>query len=109
MSREPSCRQCRLNAIGQWLGWHLLELTAVGIPLALAITVSTWWWGLAVLAGALWLGHEIHLSRSQPAERTRSAVTAGPESRAVPAATKSTPSTSETASNASESSKEASA
>lgn len=107
MPRNPLCRQCRLAAIGQWIGWHLLELTAVGVPLALASTVSTWWLGLAVLAGALWIGHEVHLSRSQPTTSARPAVTTGPQQAAVTTTTEST--TAESTQTTSESSQEASA
>jgi hypothetical protein len=47
----------------RWIGWHLLELVGVGVPAALAVTVSVWWGLLSVLAGALWAVHEIRIAR----------------------------------------------
>jgi hypothetical protein len=47
----------------RWIGWHLLELVGVGVPAALAFTVSLWWGLLSVLAGALWAVHETRIAR----------------------------------------------
>jgi hypothetical protein len=58
----------------RWVGWHLLELTALGVPTALAVTVSPWWAAPAVLVGGLWVTHEIRLTR-----RHRVAPTSGPD------------------------------
>jgi hypothetical protein len=53
-----------------WLGWHVLELAGVGVPLGLAVTVDGWFAVLAVAAGAGWTGHEIQLARRHRALRT---------------------------------------
>jgi hypothetical protein len=47
----------------RWIGWHLLELVGVGVPAALAVTVSVWWVLLAVPVGAPWAVHEIRIAR----------------------------------------------
>jgi hypothetical protein len=54
---------CTTGVVIRWVGWHLLELVGVGVPLALALTVSLWWVLLAALVGALWAVHEIRLAR----------------------------------------------
>jgi hypothetical protein len=53
-----------------WLGWHVLELAGVGVPLGLALTVDGWWAVLAVAAGVGWTGHELQLARRHRALRT---------------------------------------
>ncbi|MCP2255228.1 hypothetical protein LY13_004002 [Prauserella aidingensis] len=65
-----------------WMGWHLAELAAVGLPLVLAVTVAWWLAGLSVLAGALWAAHEA-------TRRKRSDKAEGRASQAVPSAEKS--------------------
>ncbi|MBP2330622.1 hypothetical protein JOF56_011007 [Kibdelosporangium banguiense] len=52
-----------------WLGWHVLELAGVGVPLGLAVTVDGWFAVLALAAGAGWTGHEIQLARRHRALR----------------------------------------
>lgn len=60
-----------------WIGWHIAELAAIGLPLLLAVTVSWWLAGLSVLAGAAWAVHEVTTRR-----RTRT--TTGTEAGARP-------------------------
>jgi hypothetical protein len=60
-------RVCRADTVASWVGWHLAELLGVGVPAVLAVTVSLWWLGVALLAGAFWLAHETRrLHRQQP-------------------------------------------
>ena len=49
--------------VSRWVTWHAAELVALGVPVVLAITVSAWFWALAVLAGAGWAVHEIRQQR----------------------------------------------
>ncbi|ALG05781.1 hypothetical protein [Kibdelosporangium phytohabitans] len=56
-------RQLRATHAVAWVGWHVLELTAVGVPTVLAVTVDGWWAALAAVVGAGWAGHEIQLTR----------------------------------------------
>ncbi|MCR3719925.1 MULTISPECIES: hypothetical protein [Prauserella salsuginis group] len=51
-----------------WVGWHIAELAAIGLPLLLAVTVAWWLAGISVLAGALWVGHEA--TRRQRGDKT---------------------------------------
>ncbi|WP_019810206.1 hypothetical protein [Saccharomonospora halophila] len=59
----------RTDVVVTWIGWHLGELLAVGVPLVLALSVSLWFLGLAVLIGATWAVHEVRLAREQRALR----------------------------------------
>jgi hypothetical protein len=70
MSDQPTTTpRTRTDAAVHWLGWHLGELAAVGLPLVLAVTV-TWWFGLlALLIGAGWAAHEARQVRAQRAAR----------------------------------------
>lgn len=76
------------NPVTAWVGWHAVELAALGVPVGLAITVSAWFWALAVLAGAGWVVHEIRQHRR--VQTLRSALTqqhlttAETESRSAP-------------------------
>jgi hypothetical protein len=49
--------------VAAWMGWHVLELTGVSVPLALAVTTNGWWAVLAGAVGAGWAGHEVQLAR----------------------------------------------
>lgn len=52
-----------------WVGWHLVEITGVTVPGALAASVSGWFGVLAAAAGAGWVAHEVRLSRKHTAIR----------------------------------------
>ncbi|CUU61136.1 hypothetical protein Ga0074812_15726 [Parafrankia irregularis] len=65
----------RAEQVADWIGWHLAELLAVGVPLFLAATVAVWLIGLSALAGAVWAAAEIRAARA-----------ARPELDATPAA-----------------------
>lgn len=55
----------RTDQVVSWIGWHIGELVAVGLPLLLAATITWWLLALSVLAGGLWAGHEWRLHRQQ--------------------------------------------
>jgi hypothetical protein len=61
------------NPVIEWFGYHLVELTGVGTPTVLSVTVSSWWAWLSVLAAAWWAAHEWRLHRRK---RARRAITA---------------------------------
>ncbi|MEU0464999.1 hypothetical protein ABZ215_13430 [Amycolatopsis sp. NPDC006131] len=42
-----------------WVGYHLLELSGVAVPTALAVFVSPWFALAAALAAVLWAVHEL--------------------------------------------------
>lgn len=73
--RQPA--PTRTDQAVTWVGWHIAELAAIGLPLLLAVTVSWWLAGLSVLAGAAWAVHEVTTRR-----RTRT--TTGTEAGARP-------------------------
>ncbi|CUU57835.1 hypothetical protein Ga0074812_11537 [Parafrankia irregularis] len=54
----------RAEQVADWIGWHLAELLAVGVPLFLAVTVAGWLIGLSALAGAVWAAAEIRAARA---------------------------------------------
>jgi hypothetical protein len=64
---DPTTPPCPASSTAdvviRWVGWHLGELTGVGVPLVLAVTVSVWLALIGVLIGALWAMHEIRVSR----------------------------------------------
>ncbi|PRX43840.1 hypothetical protein B0I33_1133 [Prauserella shujinwangii] len=59
----------RTDRVVSWIGWHVGELVAVGVPLLLAATVSVWLAVVSVLAGAAWGVHEFRHARQQRAIR----------------------------------------
>ncbi|PXY34215.1 hypothetical protein BAY59_01255 [Prauserella coralliicola] len=65
-----------------WVGYHLIELLAVGLPLLLAVTITVWLLPVSVLAAGLWAGHAVQARRARrapgkPARRPRKATQAG--------------------------------
>lgn len=58
--REPT----RGELAADWVGWHLVELLAVGVPVVLAATVALWLISLSVLAGAAWTAAEVRAARA---------------------------------------------
>lgn len=84
MSPHDPTGRSRGEQAADWIGWHLTELLAVGVPAVLAVTVAVWLIGLSVLAGAVWAAAEIRGSRTtRPALDTappapRPALTARP-------------------------------
>ncbi|WP_216210587.1 hypothetical protein [Amycolatopsis aidingensis] len=62
----------RTDRVVSWIGWHIGELVAVGLPLLLAVTVTVWAAALAVLAGAVWTVHEVRHALQQRALRAQS-------------------------------------
>ncbi len=71
----------RTDHVVSWLGWHLGELCAVGLPLLFAAAFTWWLAGLSVLAGALWAAHDALVRR-----RHRTPHTGGTQPRPSPAA-----------------------
>ncbi|PXY31107.1 hypothetical protein [Prauserella muralis] len=57
----------RTDRVVSWIGWHIGELTAVGLPLLLAVAITWWLLGVAVLAGGLWIAREVHRARQRHA------------------------------------------
>lgn len=56
----------RTDHVVSWIGWHIGELAAVGVPLLLAAAVTWWLAVLSVLAGVVWVAHEAtHRRRSR--------------------------------------------
>lgn len=55
----------RTDRAVSWVGWHIGELFAVGLPLVLAATVSVWCALISVLAGTAWAVHEARHAREQ--------------------------------------------
>ncbi|MEU3272543.1 hypothetical protein ABZ639_17015 [Saccharomonospora sp. NPDC006951] len=53
-----------------WIGWHIAELAAVGLPLVLAVTTAWWLIGISVLAGAAWITHEVTTRRRNNKDQT---------------------------------------
>lgn len=72
----------RADAAIRWVGWHLVELAGVGVPLVLAATNSTWWLMVAALSGSAWGAHEWRLARHHTAllPGAQRSVTANPTS-----------------------------
>jgi hypothetical protein len=62
----------------EWVVWHFGEITAVGVPLLLAVVFTGWIAVFGVAAAAGWTAHEIRLARRQKAVR------AGRERRQLP-------------------------
>ncbi|TKG67523.1 hypothetical protein [Prauserella endophytica] len=66
-----------------WVGYHLIELLAVGLPLLLAVTITVWLLPLSVLAAGLWAGHAVQARRarrrqaSAPVQRAETAAPGG--------------------------------
>lgn len=69
-----------------WVGWHIAELAAIGLPLLLAAWVSWWWVAVSVLAGAAWIAHEVVTTRRNSTTDTdNDTAEAARPLRAVPA------------------------
>ncbi|PXY17888.1 hypothetical protein BAY59_35465 [Prauserella coralliicola] len=68
----------RTDAAVSWIGWHIGELVAVGLPLLLAVTVTWWLLGLSVLAGGVWVLHEARTRREQQQVRQQGALPPAP-------------------------------
>jgi len=47
-----------------WIGWHLIELAAVGVPAVLAVTVAVWLACLSAVAALAWTAAEIRATRT---------------------------------------------
>lgn len=72
--REPR----RAERAASWLGWHVPELSGIGLPLA-GMAVSPWTATVSVLTGAVWaVGEWRQRRRTQHETRTDAlTVTAG--------------------------------
>lgn len=57
--------ETRDHAVARWVGWHLGELAAVGVPAVLALTVTAWLITLSAVAGVAWAGVEAHHRRAR--------------------------------------------
>lgn len=64
----------RADRVVSWIGWHLVELTGVGVPAVLAVTTHPVWAVPAGLVAAGWVVHEVRRTRRGP--RTVSAPSA---------------------------------
>ncbi|MCO1581214.1 hypothetical protein M8C13_36240 [Crossiella sp. SN42] len=71
----PKRHRPPLAAAGAWVGWHALELTALGLPLLAAAFITEWLALLAVPGALLWASQEIRAHR----HRTRTADPAAEE------------------------------
>lgn len=60
---SPMTEQQRRAQVTRWVAWHAAELAALGVPALLAITVSTWFWAVAAVAGIGWAVHEVRQQR----------------------------------------------
>lgn len=73
MSQEPR----RAERAASWLGWHVPELSGIGLPLA-GMAVSPWTATVSALTGAVWAVAEWRQRRRQQANRADTpAVTTG--------------------------------
>lgn len=61
--RPETSGRSRSETAADWIGWHLLELLAVGVPAVLAVALAGWLVLLSVAAGVLWVGAELRLAR----------------------------------------------
>ncbi|NIJ14303.1 hypothetical protein FHU38_004647 [Saccharomonospora amisosensis] len=68
-SRVVNGQSTRTDRVVSWIGWHIGELVAVGVPLLLAATVTVWLATLSLLAGTAWAIHETRQARAQRAIR----------------------------------------
>jgi hypothetical protein len=53
-----------------WAAWHAAELSALGIPSAMALTVSAWFWAVTAASGAGWAVHEVRQQHRRRALNT---------------------------------------
>ncbi len=70
----------RGEQVADWVGWHLVELVAVGVPVVLALTVAAWLIAVSALAGAVWATAEVRAAR-----RGRARLAAGARQQLAPA------------------------
>jgi hypothetical protein len=61
--RVDVVRGDRMDGVLSWIGWHLGELAAVGVPAVLAVTTHPLWTVPAVVVAAGWVAHEVRLAR----------------------------------------------
>lgn len=76
------------DVVIRWVGWHLIELTGVGVPLVLAVTESVWCGLIGVLIGALWAVHEVRVSRRHRAALPAAGRDANPDHTTNPTSRK---------------------
>lgn len=81
-------RSERTDAVVSWIGWHLGELTGVGVPVVLAVTAHPLWVVPAGLVAAGWIAHEVRLARRG---RTKSTNWTSADDRPAATAPTSTP------------------
>lgn len=53
------------GGLADWIGWHLGELLAVGVPAVLAVAVAGWLISLSIAAAAVWSVVEVHHRRDR--------------------------------------------
>lgn len=58
----------RGQRVADWVGWHLVELLAVGVPAVLALTIAAWLIAISVIAGGAWATAEVRAARRHRAE-----------------------------------------
>jgi hypothetical protein len=61
--RGNAVRGDRTDGALSWIGWHLGELAAVGVPTFLAVTAHPLWTVPALIVAAGWVTHEVQLAR----------------------------------------------
>jgi hypothetical protein len=78
----------RAEQAADWIGWHLIELAAVGVPAVLAATVAVWLVSLSAVAALAWTAAEIRATRTtRPALERPSAARPSLPARPAPAGT----------------------
>lgn len=70
--RGDAVRGDRTDGVLSWIGWHLGELAAVGLPTVLAVTTHPLWTVPAVIVAAGWVAHEMRLARQRTTPTTAS-------------------------------------
>lgn len=53
----------RSSQVVTWIGWHLGELAAVGVPAVLAVSVHPLWAVPAAVVAGTWAAHEVRAAR----------------------------------------------
>lgn len=66
----------RTDRAVSWLGWHVMELTGITVPLLAAVAVNGWCAVVSVAVGAGWAGHKARQARRDRPRHTPAAADA---------------------------------